>query len=488
MSGAAGPKGADAGAGVMPWSNWKGKDRPRRFKRFAENYIQIPHGHGAAAPMLIYPPQMAIARALSDHQVVVQVIAKGNTKSSTAAGLSLHWCADPPPGDRSPLIPIVSGSKEQARQGVYDTAVAMIDASPALRDVFVVYRNQERPRIECPQTGGVIRPFAPTPRRLHSIIPSLGLVDELGLIHDDRIWQTMVQSIGKRPHSAVFGFGTPGWERGALWSLRQKWLRGELTRTFWMEFAASADASIFDVAELAAANPMRKALDPDGWLHTLENIRENVPESEFRLFNMAQWPEMTGEVFVTPERWADLAMADIEGTPPYRFVAIEGDYARKNVAVMSVDAYDGHQHLRTELLLEHQSRPVSASAIVDAALAPGNIDLCVIRSSGQLDDVERILNSEGVPTERYDTHSAAKMRGPTDQLLEAITDGQLSHDDTPELLEQLKSTRLEPRREGLTLARDERGTEDPGAIRIDGVVATAMAVFKARTTIVPGVF
>ena len=455
---------------------------------FLKKLVLVPDGFGAGAPMVMHKPQRDLRRAIERYLVNVKVVGKGNTKSSTAAGFGLHWISDPPPGDLEPYVPVISGSKEQARAGVYDTAVSMVDNSPELRELFTVYRALERPRIVSNITGGIMRPLAPTPRRLHGIKPSLGLVDELGLIHDPKVWRTMVQSLGKRPGARLYGFGTPGWERGELWRLRQLWLKGELDEFIhWLEWAAAEGCETNDRRELLKANPMRAALDPDNWFQTLMVIRASIPEDEFRIFHMAQWPEMTGLKLVQPERWLELADPELEEVPPLRFVTIEGDYSRRNLAVISADAFDGHVHIRTEHVWEHQDAPVPVGEIVAAVLERGPCHGLTMRTAGQLDDVEAALGSEGIPVERFDTHSASKMREPTDAWLEAISSGTMSHDGAEILTKHLTNTRLEPRREGLTLARDERAANDEAA-RVDAALAAVVAVWMAGRSAPPAIY
>lgn len=476
---AAGPKGQHAGAGHMPWQKWAGKDRLRRFKRFAERYVTIPTGFGAGAPMVVYPPQVAIARSVLEVPVTVIEVGKGNTKSSTMAAMGLHRIADPPPGDLRPLVPVVAGSKEQARSGVYDTAVAMVKESPTLSACMVVYENLESPRIVCPQTGGVMRPYAPTPRRLHGIIPSLFLVDELGMIHDDKVLETAIASLGKRPFSAVVAFGTPGWERGVMWRLRQQWRRGELpTSIRWHSWSAPDRCHVRDRKAWRAANPMRVLLDPDGWEANLEVILATIGEREFRLLHLAQWPEQLGDVLVTKDRWAELADADLSA-PPSIVVAVDGNYSRKSVAVVAAVPRDGRVDLSGRAVWEHQTYPVGTDEIVAAVLSLGLPSLVSVRDAGQLHDVAERLELEGVPVARHSSHSAAKMREPTDRWAEAITAGSVHHDAAPAVDRQILSTRLEPRRDGLTLSRDEREDELPD--RIDATVAAVIAHHLAAT-------
>jgi len=452
---------------------------------FLRKFVLVPDGFGSGSPMVMHKPQRKVRQAIDSHSVVVQSIGKGNTKSSSAAGYGLHWISDPPPGDLEPYCPVVSGSKEQARAGVYDTAVSMVESSPELRGLFTVYSALERPRIVSNVTGGIMRPLAPTPRRLHGIKPSLGLADELGLIHDPKVWRTMLESLGKRPGATLFGFGTPGWERGELWRLRQKWVRGELENIIcWLEWAADEGCDIDDEEQWLQANPMRALLDPKGWKHALRVIRAGSTDDEFRIFHLTQWPEMTGLKLVTPARWKELADPDKEDAPALRFVTVEGDYARRNVAVISVDAFDGHAHVRTEAVWEHQEDPVPVTDIVAAVLTRGHANGVTMRSTGQLDDVETALAVEGVPVERMDTHAAAKMRQPTDAWLTAITAGTVTHDGNPILTKHLGNTRLEPRREGLTLTRDERSATDEAA-RVDAALAAIVAVHLAHTVAVP---
>jgi phage terminase large subunit-like protein len=468
----------------LPLITWQGEDRLRRFRRFCRQYIVIPDGFGAGLPMELYPTQAEWVRSIIGGTVTVITVGKGNAKSSTMAAVAFWWGADPPPGDFNAEIIIVAGSKDQARAGVYQTCVDMVHLSPFVEGVdYWEYRDINDPRIEF-RNGSTIRIRSSSPKRLHGIKPSLGCLDEIGLVSDEEVWNTLVQSTGKRPGARVVGIGTPGWERGALFELKVAHDAGMLPAFYaFHEHAAPPHYDVDDRRGWLMANPVRAAMDPEGWEHALEVIRNSpsLTAEDFRTFHLAQWPDLRGTPVVAADRWDELAGAtdDIEG--PFH-VAIDGDWQRRNIAVVAALPRDGVTDLILLGVWEHQPEAVPAADILAAVTALGLPDTIKVGRSTMTADLADELHQLGAGIDELNTAQASVMRDPTDRLLAAIESGTIRHDGHSLFRAQVLAARQDVRKEGIVFMRDDRLEQ-----RIDALVAGAVCHFDAVSGLIPAV-
>lgn len=466
--------------------DWKGADRLRRFRRFCREWIKIPDGHNAGLPMTLYPAQVDWVRSIIHADATVITVAKGNAKSSTLAAICLWWAIDPPIGDRNSEIVIVAGSKDQAKAGVYDTAVEMLKTTPLVAGwSYHQYLDVNDPRIEF-RNGSTIRIRSSSPKRLHGIKPSLSVLDEIGLVDDPLVWNTLVQSLGKRPVTRVVGIGTPGWNRGTLFDMKVAYDAGLLPKHIaFHEYAAPSHYDVDDRRGWKLANPVRAAMDPDGWERTLSAIRDmpTVTAEDFRTFHLCQWPDLRGAPVVSAARWDTLAGSELNPDDPVH-IAMDGDWQRRNLAVVAAVQRDRRTDLTLLGVWENQETAVDPAAVVAAIQSvEGPIQSVTIGRSIMAAELIDELDRNGIPTIELNTSSAATMREPTDRTLAAIEDGTLRHDDNPLFRAQVLGARQDIRRDGVVFMRDDRLEQ-----RIDALVAAAAAIQATTDSLVPQVY
>jgi len=306
------------------------------------------------------------------------------------------------------------------------------------------------------------------------------------LITDPNTWNTLVQSLGKRPVTRVVGIGTPGWERGALFDMKVAYDSGLLPRHIaFHEYAAPARYDVDDKRGWKQANPVRAAMDPDGWEHTLQAIRDmpTVTAEDFRTFHLCQWPDLRGAPVVSADRWDELQGAELNDDD-LSHVAIDGDWQRRNLAAVAAVQRDGRLDVTLLGLWEHLDQAVDPAEVVKAIRSLGKPPASVtmgrsIMAVELIDELER----SGIAVNELNTSQASAMREPTDRLLAAIEDGTLRHDGNELFRAQVLGARQDIRKEGVVFMRDDRLEQ-----RIDALVAAAAAVQACAAGLTPMVY
>ena len=458
--------------------DWQGTSRVRRFNRFCETHLLIPHGFGAGKPMKLYKTQKEWVRSLVSAPITVITVAKGNTKSTLGAALAVWWAADPPPPDIRPQVVIVAGSKDQARAGVFGGCVAMCQDSEWLRERTHYYPDSADPRIVF-ENGGVIRMRSAHPARIQGIQPSLVVADEIGNF-DPKVWHQLVSSLGKRPGAALLGIGTPGYQREVLHQIKDTHQSGQLGAGFaYIEHSADARLSLDDIVGWRQANPIRAEMDPTGWLEQLRLIRASVSDAEFELFHLARWADVRGAPVVDPDLWDTFAGTTIDDDMAEDLgvhVSVSGDWARKNVAVVA-SVQDGDLYnLFTLGMWRDQPGPVPTAEIHEAVTALGEPLTVTVSRSMQGAELVDELEVAGLAVDDIQTASGNRIRECVDRWLSTVSANSLRHDGNPLLREQVLAARVDVDRKGLTVARDDRA--DP----IHGLLAAAVALTAAAET------
>ena len=457
---------------------WKGRSRVRRFIRFCESHILIPHGHNAGEPMRLYKTQKEWVRALTSAPITIITVAKGNTKSTLAAALAVWWAIDPPPGDIRPEIIIVAGSKDQARAGVFGGAIAMCLDSPWLAERSHYYADSADPRIVF-ENGAVIRMRSAHPKRLQGVIPSLMIADEIAEF-DPKVWHQLVASLGKRPGAALLGVGTPSYSREVLYQIRDTHQSGKLGDGFvYIEHSADPALSLDDIVGWRQSNPVRAEMDPHGWISSLQLIRQSVSDAEFELFHLARWADVRGQPVVEPDVWDSFAGTTIDGDLAEDVgvhVAVSGDWARKNVTIIGA-VMDGDMcNLFTLGVFNAQAHAVPTADIHAAVVALGEPLTVTVSRSTQGAELVDELEADGLAVDDIQTASGNRIRECVDRWLSTVSANSLRHDANPLLREQVLAARVDVDRKGLTVARDDR------AEPIHGLLAAAVALTAAAET------
>jgi phage terminase large subunit-like protein len=277
-----------------PWFRWKGTNDPaERCIRFIELYCRSPKGVGYGKPIKLAEFQKAWIREIlrpGIRQGAFQA-PRGAGKSTLLAAMAVWATFDRNPTGE-PQVPIVATTVGQAKKAIFNTIVKMVAAEPELSSRSISRTGVGDTKIVVNDACGAGECFPTTNDvdTLQGLDPSFAIVDEIGF-QPLAVWNALVLASGKRTTSLVVSIGTPGPSReSALWHLRQAHVEGRSPAgVSFTELSAPDGCDIRDKDMWRLANP---AID-EGYLSidALDNDVVMMPESEFRLYRLAQWVE-----------------------------------------------------------------------------------------------------------------------------------------------------------------------------------------------------
>lgn len=179
---------------------------------------------------------------------------RGNGKSYLLSAIGIYLAfVDAPPGAESYSA---ATSQKQARI-IYDTARRIIDAEPKLKEALGIQTYLKV--IERPSKGQTFEPLPAIPR--DGKRPFATLVDELHEHPDDRLWNSLAQSMGKIPGNLMLAITTAGLSvQSFCFRYRSdicRILEGEVRddRTFGIIFHADEDDDWTSEDAIVKANP-----------------------------------------------------------------------------------------------------------------------------------------------------------------------------------------------------------------------------------------
>jgi phage terminase large subunit-like protein len=281
------------------------------FVRWCEEYLTVTEGTLAGKHVKVHPFQRRIVHDLMCKPRPTQAIVsipRGNGKTSLMAMLAL-WHACTVNGARAIVVAV---NEQQALIG-YRQAREMAEAHPVLSEQMVPYNQNRMERIRFLHTASEVGALPSSVRGLQGLRPSLALVDEVGFV-DDRVWSTMALGLGKHKGSAIVGFGTPGFDRGVMWRIREQALSADAPKgLLYHEIAAppGSEKDPYDPRVIRSANPAIRAgfLDLDA---ILSNAQTET-RADYLTFRLGLWADRES-AWVTSEEWGLLAKE--EDLPP----------------------------------------------------------------------------------------------------------------------------------------------------------------------------
>lgn len=251
---------------VFPLFGWKRADGTRRYRRA---YVELP---------------------------------KKNGKSTLAAGLALWMMlADGEPGAECYGL---ATDREQAGI-VFETAAAMVEASPALSKRVQVIRS--RKRLLFPRTRSLYQALSSDAPRKEGFNAHLVLFDELHAQRTRVLWDAMEHATANRANPLHFSITTAGDnDQSICWEQHEysrKLLSGVLVNDAFLPviYAAETEADWRAEDTWRAANPSYGVtLTRDSFVDAVVEA-EQTPEKEptFRRYRLNQWIKAT-------KRWLDM--------------------------------------------------------------------------------------------------------------------------------------------------------------------------------------
>ncbi len=462
-----------------PWYRWRERDLAERAIRFIELYCISPKGEGHGKPLKLAEFQKAWIREILRPGVRQGVLQcpRGAGKSTLAAALALWALFDRNPTGQ-PMVYVMATTVGQAVDAVYGVMVKMIAAEHELSSRCLVHTNVSAAKIVVGYSGGECRPIANDVEGLQGRDPSFAVVDEIGF-QPLASWNAMVLASGKRSQSLVVGIGTPGVDRSksALWHLREKHLGGKTPPGFsFTELSAPDDCDYRDESNWLIANPAIA----EGYLlmNALRDDVEMMPESEFRLFRLAQWVEGTDCWLGVDGRkvWRDIISGYKLKPGAQTWVGL--DLGRKHdstAVVVGQRTPNGTLHTVAKIWTPTEERPVDIGQVmgylrglnktykvVEIAFDPAYFDVYATE-----------LADEGLPMVEF-PQSATRMIPACMGLYGDIMRGLVSHDDDPDYERHILNAMVTNAEAGWRLTKSKsRG-------HIDAAIALALCHSRAQ--------
>lgn len=236
-------------------------------------------------------------------------IPRKNTKSTLAAGLALYLLY----ADGEPGAEIISAAADRQQAAiVFDIAKSMVEASPKLRDMAVIYRRE----IVIPSTGSVYRVISSEAYSKHGMNLHGAMVDELHAHESRELLDVLQTSMGARRQPLLFIITTAGHDRQSVcWEFHQHAERvkqGTLIDPSFLPvlYGAPVEADWSDPAVWAAANPgLGMSLKRD-YLEQECRRAQEMPgyQNQFRRWHLNQWTE-SATVWLPMDWWDRGAVA-----------------------------------------------------------------------------------------------------------------------------------------------------------------------------------
>jgi phage terminase large subunit-like protein len=180
-----------------------------RFAEFCRRFLTHSQGPLAGSPLFLRPWQREIARALLDtrderglrrYRVAFITMARRNGKTVLCAALALFELYY---GEAGGEIIGAAGDRQQAHLA-FDTARKMVEASPPLEAVSLIYRRQ----LVVPHRGSTYRVVSSDAPRQHGINVSFAIIDELHAHKDRRLFDALSTATGSRAQPLIVVIST----------------------------------------------------------------------------------------------------------------------------------------------------------------------------------------------------------------------------------------------------------------------------------------
>lgn len=255
----------------LPWKA-KGLARAERVIRFIE-FLPVTKGKLVGKKMKLLPEQREFIEAVygrkaEDGRRLVRTAVKseprGNGKTGLLAPIALCHMLGP---EAEPRGEIYSAAMDRQQAGImFDEMVAMISEVPEFNDSVNIQRFHKRIEVLSGDgKGSTYEALSSDARRAHGLAPSLWVYDELAQARDRELFDNLMSAMGKRNEPLAVIISTQARDDHHILSqLIDDGLSGADPSMYVQLHAAPPDADIFDEKVWRACNP--------AWGHFLDEV------------------------------------------------------------------------------------------------------------------------------------------------------------------------------------------------------------------------
>ena len=238
------------------------------------------------------------------YRVCFVAVPRKNGKSSLAAAIALYLLVGD--GEQGAEVYSAAADRDQAAI-VFDTAKAMVEASPLLRRHVRPYRRL----LEVPRTGSIYRVLSSDVPTKHGLNPHGVIFDELHAQPNRELWDVLTTGVGARRQPLVFAMSTAGYDRSSIcweiWEYARAVRDGQVDDPTFLPvlYEAPEDARWDDRELWARVNPSLGVTVSLEYLEQQARWAERSPglQNTFRRLHLNQWVS-------SESRWIDLALWD----------------------------------------------------------------------------------------------------------------------------------------------------------------------------------
>jgi len=391
------------------------------------------------------------------------------------------WALIADPADAAPVVICAAGDRAQARL-VHDEIKRQILSSPELSSVCEVLRNE----IRVPSTGGVCRVVSADAGLQQGLNPSCVIVDEYHIHRTSELFDALTLGSATRNQPLSIVISTAGWDKesplGRLYRYGRKVESGEIDDpSFAFIWHGPADNEEFDPDDPAVwerFNPSWKFfMNHDEFA----SAHKRTPTGPFVRFRLNGWT--TTENHWLPNGVFEGLASDRRLEPGER-VVLGADMAwQSDASAIVACSVDEPRHIE---LIKCWEKPDDQHAqgwrtpindvmdtiytafekytVVELAADPWRFEQSLLQ-----------LSDEGFPVTEFPTGSVQRSTQATQALYDAIVDGQISHDGSPQMVRHFKNARLHEDARGARLRKESRSS----VAKIDIAVAAMIAHHRA---------
>jgi len=413
------------------------------------------------------------------HRTYLLGVPRKNAKSTLGAAIAVYMLiADK--SDKAPVIISAAGDRKQARL-VFDMAKEMIMASPELKELCSIFRDE----IRCNHNGGIYKAVSADAGLAHGLNPSCVIVDEYHIHKNKDLYVALNTGSAMRNSPLTLVISTAGFDEeesplGELYSYGRRVQSGEVDDSAfgmtWYGPRETEGLDYLDPAVWAAHNPSWEIMNHD----EMATSAKQMPESEFVRFRLNGWTATETAWFAAGvwEAREDSSKALVPGD--LIVLGFDGAWKGDSTALIGVRMSDLHievlghweappdsPHWRTPAEEVEQTirDAVGRFAVREVAADPYRFEQSLQR-----------LASEGVPIVEFKSNSLARMVPATQAFYDAVMDSKLSHNGNPALARHVRNAVLKSDRHGARVTKNYKSSKSHIDLAIAAVIGLSRAV------------
>jgi len=293
----------------------RGKQRADAIVCFFRQELRHVKGRWAGRPFELLPWQERIIRDLfgtlrpdgrRQYRTAYIEVPRKAGKSTLAAGIALTLLLEGEPGAE---VYSAAADRDQAAI-VFETAKAMVEASPRLRREVQVYKRA----LYVPRFGATYKVLSAEVPAKHGLNAHGIVFDELHAQPNRDLWDTLVTSVGAREQPLIVAITTAGYDRRSIcWEIHEYARRVQEglvnDPTFYAAIYAAEESDPWDAPSTwHKANPSLGITVPVEYYEQECRKAKEMPsyENTFKRLYLNMWTQQL-------ERWINLQLWDENG-------------------------------------------------------------------------------------------------------------------------------------------------------------------------------